>query len=86
MALTAPQALWARRQVVAEVFGTNPVTVTKTDIDTSINALVSWIEANVASAQASLNGTPLAGASAAVKAEALSIAIRARYGDINGVG
>ena len=33
MALTADQALWARRQVVADVFGAAPVTVTKAQID-----------------------------------------------------
>ena len=82
MALTAPQTMWARRQVVADVFGAGPVNVTKPDIDASINALVAWAETNAASAQAAMAGTPLASASAAVKAQCMAIAIRARYGVI----
>lgn len=86
MALTAPQTLWARRQIVSEVFGATPVNVTKAEIDSTVAALVTWAETNAASAATAMAGTPLAGASAAVKANCLSIAIRARYGAINGGG
>ena len=80
MALTAPQQLQARRQVVAEVFGAAPVNVTKAEIDTAINACVTWIETNSASAVAALAGTALAAASATVKAQVIAIAIKNRYG------
>lgn len=82
MALTAPQVLWARRQVVADVFGAAPVTVTKAEIDSSIAALVTWIEANATSALAAMAGTPLAGASTTIKGQCLAIAIEARYSGV----
>lgn len=82
MALTTPQTLWARRQVVAEIFGTSPVNVTKAQIDAAIAACVTWAEDNATEAAAAMAGTALESATAAVKAEAVAIAIRARYGDI----
>lgn len=80
MALTAAQVIIARRRVSAEVLGGAPAAVTKAEIDTAVAALVSWMETNVASAQAALTGTALAGASAAVKAQVLAIAVGTRYG------
>lgn len=81
MALTAPQTTWARRQVV-DSFSGAPVDVTKADIDTAIAALVTWVEANQSSALTAMNGTALAGRSAAVKAQCLAIAVMARYGGV----
>lgn len=84
MALTDPQELWARRRVVADVFGAAPVTVTKQDIDDSVAALVTLLEAT--STQTAIGnamvGTALAGATTAVKAKVFAIAALARYGEV----
>lgn len=83
MALTAPQVLWARRRVVADVFGASPVNVTKAQIDQSIAACVTYLEANATAIAAAMDGTPLATAPVAVKAEAFAIAAKARYGKLD---
>lgn len=82
MALTTEQTVWARRQVAADVLGGAPASVTKAQIDTAVAACVTWIETNSASAVAAMSGTALAGASDAVKAEVLALAITARYGGV----
>lgn len=82
MALTAPQTLWARRQVVADVIGSAPATVTKAQIDEAVAACVSWMESNSTSALAAMDGTALAGATNATKAEVFAIGVVARYGGV----
>lgn len=87
MALSATQQVTARRAVVSDVLlPLAAVNVTKAQVDDTLAALVAWVES--AAVQTSFNtaiaGTALAGASAAVKAQCLTIALRARYGDLSG--
>lgn len=80
MALTAPQILAARRQVVATVFNGGAVNVTKAQIDASVAACVLWAENNAATINTAIAGTALASASATVKAQVFAIAIETRFG------
>ncbi len=80
MALTTDQQIDARRKAIQAAFPGTPSTVTKGEIDAAVAACVAWIEANAASAVAAMNGTVLAGAPVALKAQILALAITARYG------
>lgn len=83
MALTAAQVVWARRQVVADIFGASPVNVTKAQIDAAVAAVVASLEGSAGTELvAAMTGTALESASVAVKAEVVAIAAMARYGGV----
>lgn len=81
MALTAPQVPVARNVVRDIAFpGGVPVNLTKTQFDTTIATIVTWLENNAASFNTAIAGTPLAGQSAAVKAAIMAAVAVVRYG------
>jgi hypothetical protein len=83
MALTAAQRTWLRRQIARRFFdGGAPADITKLDIDASVDPLVTYLETNQTAILNTMNGTPLAGRSAAVKADVFALTTVARFGDI----
>lgn len=84
MALTAPQLEYARREIVAAVFGVTPATVTKSQIDAVSAAITTFIEgATFQSGFASaISGTVLAGQTAAIQSAVFAAVAKARYGGV----
>lgn len=81
MALTADQAIAARRRAVPVLFPAGaPANVSKQQIDAAIAAAVVWCEANVTAANASLNSTIASGLTVANKSRLVAIAMAERYG------
>lgn len=78
-ALTSAQIEQARRAIVTAVFGTQPVTVTKPQVDAVSAAASTWLDTNAASFVTAMNGTVAQGQSAAVLAVILASVATAKY-------
>jgi hypothetical protein len=82
MALTQPQKIYAREQIVATVFGTAPVTVTKAQVDAVSAAATTWLESNAVSFQSGMSGTVAQNQPPPVLAAILASVATARYGGV----
>lgn len=80
-ALTPPQVIAARRGAVVAAFPNGAtVTVNKAQIDAATAAVSTWLDNNVASFNAGVAGTVLAGASGAIQAAVLVVVAEIKYG------
>lgn len=80
MALTAAQTVQARAEIVSDVFGVQPATVTKPQIDVVSAAVSDWLDSVAASFNTAVSTTVLAGASTQVKTMVLTAVAKAKYG------
>lgn len=80
MALTSNQVVDARQRIMTAVFGTQPATVTKPQIDAVAAAASAWLDTNATSFVTAMNGTVAQGQPANVLATILSSVAIAKYG------